>query len=125
MSAVAELGSESGGAWPLDSAASNHLKYALEMIQSVCRLAGSFSLIDDIRQELAADGVLDAVNDNNSERLFDWLVAILSLQGISDAVANSFMDRHGRLSHQHVAKSLQAEPSCPKLQSYWHFDKCG
>ena len=110
---------------PSMAAASFHIGYALDLIHTVCQLAGSFSLIDDIRESLAAKDVLQAVREHNSEHVFEWLMANFSLQGISDAVATSFMKRHGRLRSRDLAKGLQAPPSCPKLRTYWHFDKCG
>jgi hypothetical protein len=56
--------------------------------------------------------------------LFDWLVSILSCQGISDQVAFDYMERHGQATWQVIASDLRRTPSCPKLQDYWHFHGC-
>lgn len=78
MTAVAELSSESGYNLSIGRALRSDLQYALDLIHAVCRLAGSFSLIEDIRESLAAEDVLKAVRDHNSERLFEWFIANFS-----------------------------------------------
>ena len=64
-------------------------------MHGVCCLAGSASLIDDTRAELRADGIATAVRRHDTAALFDWLVAALSYQGISDKVAAEYLERHG------------------------------
>ena len=48
-----------------------------------------------------------------------------SYQGIADAIASDYMDRHGALTWANIATDPNTKPSCPKLQSYWHFHDCG
>jgi hypothetical protein len=55
--------------------------------------------------------------------LFDWLVAALSYQGISDKVAAEYLERHGSATWADIDAKL-ASPTCPKLKSYWHFHGC-
>jgi hypothetical protein len=104
-----------------DSAALDH---ATQLILRVCHLAGSASFVADAGEALAAEGVYAAVRTGNTAALFDWLVSILSYQGISDQVAFDYMERHGRATWQVIASDLRRQPSCPKLQSYWHFHDC-
>jgi hypothetical protein len=35
------------------------------------------------------------------------------------------MERHGRVRWQQLAALIESGPLCPRLQSYWHFDRCG
>ena len=35
------------------------------------------------------------------------------------------MNRYGVLTWAAIATDLAGQPSCPKLQSYWHFHDCG
>ena len=49
----------------------------------------------------------------------------LSYQGVSDAIAWTYMDHHGTVSFADVAAGLAERPSCPKLKSHWHFEGCG
>ena len=88
------------------------------LILRVCRLAGPTAILDDARQSAE---VASAIRTGNSAILFDWLVAALSFQGISDQVAADYMDRHGLATWQVIERDLGRAPSCPKLKSYWHF----
>jgi hypothetical protein len=98
--------------------------HAAQLITRVCQLAGSSAFIDDARASLETEGVAAAVRDHNTAALFDWLVSVLSYQGISDQVAADYMDRHGNASWRAISSDLNARPSCPKLASYWHFHDC-
>jgi len=98
------------------------LDHAVRVIHGVCCLAGSASLIDDIRAELRAEGVLSAIRRHDTATLFDWLISALSYQGISDQVATDYMERHWaapmgryrrqgcRLSHLPKTQNLLALP---------------
>jgi hypothetical protein len=100
------------------------LTHATRLILRVCHLVGTAAFIDEAG--LGPDGkeLRKAVRNRNTAALFDWLVAALSYQGISDEVAKSFMDRHGLASWQVIEDGLGRRPSCPKLRSYWQFYDC-
>ena len=100
------------------------LDHAAGLILRVCQLAGSASFVADARESLEVDGVHAAVRIRNTAALFDWLVSILSYQGISDQVAADYMERHGLATWQAIESGLRRRPSCPKLESYWHFHDC-
>ena len=51
-------------------------------------------------------------------------MAALSYQGIADAVAYDYMERHGRAAWRDIDQKLGRGVSCPKLKSYWHFHGC-
>lgn len=103
-------------AWPLD--------YGVEIIRSVCEIAGADNLIDNARATLRLQGILPAIDNHDSATLFAWLVATVSYQGISDRAAVQYMDRHGRAEWADITASLARDPSCPKLHSYWSFNSC-
>jgi hypothetical protein len=100
------------------------LDHATRLILRVCQLAGSASFVADARESLEAEGVHAAVRTRNTAALFDWLVSILSYQGISDQVASDYMERHGLATWHAVENDLRRRPSCPKLRSYWQFHDC-
>ena len=100
------------------------LKHAVRVVHGVCCLAGSANLIDDIRADLQAEGVPTAIRRHDTAKLFDWLMAALSYQGISDRVAYNYMERHGRPRWRDIKTKLGDGPTCPKLQSYWHYYDC-
>ena len=112
----------------------NHLKtcklsataidHAVRLIHAICGLAGSATLIDNIRVDLRADKVQAAIRHHDTAVVFDWLMAALSYQGIADAVAYDYMERHGRVTWRDIKRNLDQGASCPKLKSYWHLHGC-
>src|SRR6266478_375825 len=100
------------------------INHAVRLIHAVCGLAGSPTLIDEIRADLRADKVRAAIRNRDTGPVFDWLMAALSYQGISDQVAYDYMEKHGRARWQQIKHGLDRGVSCPKLKSYWHFDEC-
>jgi hypothetical protein len=100
------------------------IAYAVRIIHAVCGLAGSVTLIDDIRADLRADKVQAAIRNRDTAAVFDWLMAALSYQGISDAAAYEYMARHGRAEWRDIEQKLGRGANCPKLKSYWHFHSC-
>jgi hypothetical protein len=100
------------------------IDHAVRLIHAVCGLAGSPSLLDEIRAELRAEKVRAAIRHHNTAAVFDWLMAGLSYQGISNQVAHDYMERHGRATWRDIDQKLGHDVSCPKLKSYWHFHDC-
>jgi hypothetical protein len=99
--------------------------YAHRIIHTVCCLASAASFVDDAHDNLVNEGVLGAIEAHNTPVLFDWMVRAFSFQGIADAIAADYMDKHGVLTWGAIAADLDAGPACPKLQSYWQFHDCG
>jgi hypothetical protein len=100
------------------------LNHAVRLIHAVCGLAGSPTLIDEIRAELRADKVRAAIRNRDTGAVFDWLMAAVSYQGISNQVAHEYMEKHGRATWRQIKQRLDRGVSCPKLKSYWHFHDC-
>jgi hypothetical protein len=100
------------------------INHAVRLIHPVCGLAGSATWIDDIRADLRADKVQAAIRNRDTDVVFDWLMAALSYQGIADAVAYDYMEKHGRAAWHDIQQKLSQGVSCPKLKSYWHFHGC-
>ncbi len=100
-------------------------EHVVALVSRVCDLAGSRSLIDDIRVELAEVGVIEAVKRRNNGAIFEWLLGVLSLQGISDAVALGYIEGHERIAARSIERALGRKPSCPKLAGYHRFFDCG
>ena len=107
-----------------NSSPNANLAYAIKLVHATCCLAGSASYLDDVRADLRADGVVRAARDHDTAALFDWLIQVLSFQGISDSVAAGYMERHGTVRWSDVAAALSVRPSCPKLGGYWRFYDC-
>jgi hypothetical protein len=94
------------------------INHAVRLIHAVCGLAGSPTLIDEIRAELRADKVSAAIRNRDTGPVFDWLMAAVSYQGISDQVAYGYMEKHGRATWRQIKQGLDCGVSCPKLKSY-------
>src|SRR5271167_2484101 len=97
------------------------LDHAVSVIYRVCCLAGAADLLDDVRAELRSEGIPKAIRRHDTAILFDWLMAALSYQGISDRVAFDYMERHGRAQWADIKAKLGNSAPCPKLTSYWHY----
>ena len=106
--------------WPRVSRAS------VALLTRVCRLAGVPTFEDDIRANLQAEGITRAVQRRDTRRLFDWLMDAVSYQGVSNAVAGSYLAAHGNVRYRQIAKAL-AQPGerCPKLAGRDAFVGCG
>jgi len=98
--------------------------YAVDLIHSICCIAGCPSFLDALRSNLRHHGVLKAVAAHDTATLFDWLMRALSYQGIADAVAAGYMERHGAATWNEIAAGLEHFPACVKLHSYWQFSGC-
>lgn len=96
--------------------------HPIVIIHRTCCIAGSTSLIDEIRDENV--GLSRAINDHDTPTLFDWLIDTLSYQGISDQVASGYIARHGQATWRKIERGLPTSPRCPKLRNYWHFYDC-
>ena len=50
------------------------INHAVRLIHAICGLAGSRTLIDEIRAELRADKVRAAIRSRDTGPVFDWLI---------------------------------------------------
>lgn len=100
------------------------MTHAVSLVDMACRLAGPFDFVEQSRAELSRRGVIAAVRDHNDAALFDWLMSLLSFQGIADRVAKQYIREHGNATWPAVKRNLGQCPTCPKLGGYWLFDNC-
>ena len=81
-------------------------------------VSGPVDFLDGIAARLTGAGVQRAVAERNTAPIYDWLMTLVSLQGISDGVALGWDARHGGIAWAEVNSALAAKPSCPRLRSY-------
>lgn len=98
---------------------------AAEIIHQVCCLSGSFALLQDVQDDIRRKKLDVAVARHQSGPIFNWLLTSFSFQGISDQVARAYIGRHGNPSWRQISQDLRSDPSCPRLESHWAFDRCG
>jgi len=107
-----------------DATKADGLAYAIDLIGSVCVLAGSPDHLDEVRAELKACRKRAADHVRTTAIAYDWLVRAMSYQGISDEVARNYMTDHGAPNWTEIAGSLEAGSDCERLTSFWHFAYC-
>jgi hypothetical protein len=100
------------------------LDRAVTLVSTVCAVAGSVSFLDDVDAEARQGRLISAVSAGRTSPIFDWLVTAFSYQGISDKVAQQYMDAHGIATWAGIEASLRQSPSCPKLRAYWTYEAC-
>ncbi|TYL92735.1 hypothetical protein FXB40_23885 [Bradyrhizobium rifense] len=94
--------------------------HAAVLVETICRLAGSDTLIGQNAGHLQR-----AILDGDTPYLFEHLVRSFSLQGISDRAALTYMENHDRPSWRDLQQATSRPPTCPKLRGYWTFCGCG
>jgi hypothetical protein len=97
--------------------------YAVGMVETVAWLAGNPNYLDDLRETVKTLKLFEREGRARSATVFEWLAATTSYQGISDAVARTFMAEHGRPRWRAIAHGVKVA-SCPLLTSYWQFHGC-
>ena len=97
--------------------------YALDLIETVTWLAGRPDYLDDLRETVHSLDLFEHSRRPRSAKVFEWLGAVMNFQGISDAVAQSYMTDHGKPRWRAIARGVRAA-ECPLLRSYWHFHGC-
>ena len=101
---------------------------ALEHLRQVAYPALALAptdFVEEISARLAEAGIQDAVRRHDSGPMCDHVLALVSLQGISDSVAFGWDARHGGVKWAEVSAALRSRPSCPRLQSFWHLHREG
>jgi hypothetical protein len=100
------------------------IDHAVRLIHRVCCLAGSADLMDEVRNQDSGLGITESIRRSDTPALFDWLVSALSYQGISDQVAEAYIEKYGSATWADIRAKLVQGTTCPKLKSYWHFHGC-
>jgi hypothetical protein len=97
---------------------------ATRLIEAVCCSSGSSSFVEDIRADRSPKGLHSAVVKGDTPALFDWMMESVTFQGISNQVAASYLREHGSVTWLQIERALLEKPSCPRLASYWTYEKC-
>ncbi len=102
-------------------------KTILEMIKIICQL--NPTTVEEFSSDL-----LEILHSGKSNRLqtrllFKPLMGSLSFQGISDAAAISYMEKHGRITFWKIQREFRKAKRkgvfCIKLNSFGTFHNCG
>src|SRR3712207_3039890 len=105
-------------------ASSRRVVFAERLILQVCWEWPDRAYLKRIRANLTKQGIRAAVARHDTPALFDWLMEIANYQGISDTIAWSYLEKHGRVRCADIDAALQRNPDCPKLGSFDQFTGC-
>src|SRR5215212_10111094 len=94
------------------------MAYATDLILQTCRASPDPLYLRRLRTDLTRTGIRAAVAAHDTSVLFGWLMDLLSYQGVSDAVAWTYMEQHGRVTWADMDAALQQNPPCHKLRGY-------
>ena len=97
----------------------------LQRVATPALLLAPHNFVEEISTRLAAAGIQAAVARHDSGPICDYVLSLLSLQGISDSVAFAWDARHGGVRLAEVDAALASRPSCPRLRSFGRFQGCG
>jgi hypothetical protein len=100
-------------------------EYSIRLAHNVCQMAGDFDYVSNARRELRKAGILDAVRSHDTATIFDWLLRNVSLQGVSDRTALTYLKLHGSPAWSAIGRTIRTSNRCPKLRDHWHFFDCG
>jgi len=101
------------------------LLHATDLIRRICRVSEQQNFVEEIRTSFQEAGLLQAVQRHDNDVIFTWLAEAISYQGISDTVAARFIEEHGTVEASDIDGGLDEPNGCPKLTSYWQFERCG
>jgi hypothetical protein len=102
----------------------HRLAFAEHLILQVCWRWPDSYYLKRIRTHLTKQGIRAAVAEHNTPALFDWLIDVASYQGISDTIAWTYMEQHGRVRWADIDAAFARGPACPKLASFEAFSGC-
>lgn len=90
-------------------------KDIVKMITDICVKHGSKSLMKPLN-----------IEPKNSIGIFNWLMGAFSYQGVSDEIADSFIEEHGNITHRQITiKLIKLGRKCSKLSNFESFTNCG
>ncbi len=82
------------------------MAYATDLILQTCRASPDPTYLQRLRANLTRTGIRAAVAAHDTPALFGWLMDLLSYQGVSDAVAWTYMEQHGRITWADIQAAL-------------------
>jgi len=96
----------------------------MHVLRAIVAASSSFLAEPNLHLSFEREGLVRAVETHDTARLYEWLLGVLSFQGISDTAALSFMSEHGLPGWEQIAAFLETA-ACPKLVTHWNFSNCG
>ena len=95
-------------------ASKNDRAYAINIVETVTWLAGRPDYFDELGEAGKELDLFGSTGRARSSKVFEWLMRALSYQGISDAVARSYMAAHEQPAWINIARGVKSG-ACPLL----------
>ncbi len=80
--------------------------------------------LSDLRNRQEADGLAQAVREHDTAAVFNWIVPLLALHGVSDRAAFTYARGRPAIRWDDLIQELAASPTCPRLHAWWTFSDC-
>lgn len=107
----------------LDAAA---VANAVDLVAAILALKGNDRIISGMVRDGRESGMAQAVRKHDNAAIYDWLMDLLSLQGISDQIAFGYIERWGNATYADLAQRLATTRcACPKLKDLASYSGCG
>lgn len=95
----------------------------VEMFRRICLMAGSRTILDDIRLEAESTGVLSAIQNGDNQAIYDWLFTEFNFQGVSNHSAEVYLRNHGHVRWQDLDRNTESF-QCEHLQHVSSLQGC-
>lgn len=96
----------------------------IEIVKSICAAVGP----EPVKEKLAGPEsrqLREWIARRQTPALFDWLMSRFVYQGISDAIAESYIEEHGNISFAEIEQALQDHRcKCEKLKGFEAYQNC-
>jgi hypothetical protein len=98
------------------------IDHAIRIVDRVCSVTGAVDFTNEL--QVGGSQLRRILDRHDNAKLFEWLVEAFSHQGVSDNLADGYMQRNGRLTWSSVSAGVANDRRCPKLRSFWRFEGC-
>jgi hypothetical protein len=82
----------------------------MHVLKAIVLASDQLYSVAGLHDQLQREGLAWAVETHNTPELYEWLLTVLSFQGVSDSAARTYMREHGTPSWEQM-ESLLAESS--------------
>ena len=98
---------------------------AVDLVRTICEATADLTIeLDPPRHRAKRNWLSRALEKKDGATLFDWLIHMFSYQGVSDAAANSYIEKHGNATYREIEDALAVGPDCTKLAGFRAYTGC-
>jgi len=98
---------------------------AVDLVGTILALKANQRIISGMVRDGRESGMARAVRKHDTAAIYDWLMGLLSLQGISDQIAFGYIEKWGNATYAGLAQRLETTRcACPKLRDFASYTGC-